>query len=48
MSSKFEVIKLNGYHILLNKIADAKICKLETLINDRFINETVKTSGIAN
>ena len=48
MSSKFEVIKLNGYHILLNKIADAKICKVEALIDDGFINETVNTSGIAH
>jgi predicted Zn-dependent peptidase len=44
----YEIMKVNGYCILLNKLPNSKTCRVTAYIGDGFMNETEKTSGMSH
>lgn len=44
----YEIIKIEGFCVLLNHLSNTKTCKVEAMIGGGFINETKSNSGIAH
>ena len=44
----YEIIKVEGFCVLLNHLSKTQTCKVEAMVGDGFINETKANSGIAH
>lgn len=44
----YEIIKVEGFCVLLNHLPKTQTCKVEAMVGDGFINETKANSGIAH
>ena len=44
----YEIVKINGFCVILNRIKKSKTCRVTAYIGDGNMNETKETSGIAH
>ena len=44
----YEIIKIEGFFVLLNYSPEPQTCKIEAMVGDGFINETKQNSGISH